>query len=127
VFVDVVGLKAVNDGFGHVVGDLVITRSAQAVRAASRDADLVARWGGDEFLIIGIGPEPDALEYAERIAANMDLSDLESAWHGRTSVGTAVGAHSELATVISAADAAMYSSRRSGDNRFFANPVIDLG
>ena len=126
VFVDVVGLKAVNDGFGHVVGDLVIARSAQAVRAASRDADLVARWGGDEFLIIGIGPEPDALEYAERIAANMDLSELESAWHGRTSVGTAVGAHSELATVISAADAAMYSSRRSGDNRFFANPVIDL-
>ncbi|MCX6432461.1 MAG: GGDEF domain-containing protein [Actinobacteria bacterium] len=126
VFVDVVGLKAVNDGFGHVVGDLVIVRSAQAVRAASRDADLVARWGGDEFLVIGIGPEPDALEYADRIAANMDLSELESAWHGRTSVGTAVGAHSELSTVISAADAAMYSSRRSGDNRIFANPVIDL-
>ncbi|MEI6373691.1 MAG: GGDEF domain-containing protein [Actinomycetes bacterium] len=116
VFVDVVGLKAVNDDFGHAVGDLVIVRSAQAVRAASRGSDLVARWGGDEFLVIGIGSEPNARDYADRIAANMDLSELESAWHGRTSVGTAVGAPSELSAVISAADDAMYSSCRSGDN-----------
>jgi len=89
--------------------------------ATSRGADLVARWGGDEFLVIGIGPEPNALDYADRITANMDLSELESAWHGRTSVGTAVGAHSELSSVISAADAAMYSSRLSGNNRLLAD------
>jgi len=115
IFIDVVGLKAVNDRFGHAAGDLVILRSAQAIRAASRGADLVARWGGDEFLVVGIGPEPNGLDFADRIAACLDLHGLENAWQGGLSVGTAGDAGGELLMVIAEADVAMYTARRNRD------------
>ncbi|MBK9739409.1 MAG: GGDEF domain-containing protein [Actinobacteria bacterium] len=111
VFVDVVGLKAVNDQHGHGAGDLVISRCALAVRSVSRDCDLVARWGGDEFVVIGMGPEPERVEYARRITAVMDIRGLEDRWSGCVSVGTASCEDADVLSVIDGADADMYASR----------------
>ncbi|MBI1378619.1 MAG: diguanylate cyclase [Frankiales bacterium] len=63
-FVDVDGLKVVNDRHGHDAGDRVIMAVAQALRATSRATDVIARWGGDEFVVVGlgVGTEPDELE-----------------------------------------------------------------
>jgi diguanylate cyclase (GGDEF)-like protein len=110
-FVDISGLKAVNDGHGHATGDLVIQRTSRAVESVSRGSDNVVRWGGDEFLVLGIGPQPDPRTYATRIMAAMDLTDLEAAWDGRVSVGTSSSIHGDVDELIAAADKAMYDGR----------------
>ncbi len=49
---DVNGLKAVNDQFGHQIGDRLLVETAKILKEATRDGDIVARWGGDEFMIL---------------------------------------------------------------------------
>ena len=115
-FIDVSGLKAVNDVFGHETGDVVLTRTAAALRAQARSADLVARWGGDEFLIVGVGELISAEEVGQRIVGALDLAGLEGEWNGQVSVGTAAGDPAELDRLIAAADQHMYA-RRNGEER----------
>jgi len=66
-YVDVVGLKAVNDGAGHAAGDLLLRRAIQAIRAHLRSYDLIVRIGGDEFLCALSDATPHILE--QRFAA----------------------------------------------------------
>lgn len=110
-FVDIVGLKGVNDTHGHATGDLVIQRTSRAVESVSRGSDLVVRWGGDEFLVLGIGPQPDPRIYSQRIKTAMDLTGLEGAWDGNVSVGTSSSVSGDISELIAAADKAMYDGR----------------
>lgn len=89
VFVDVTGLKGVNDTHGHLAGDAVIKATARAVAAVSRDADLVSRWGGDEFLVVGIGEAPDASVLRDRILAVIDVTEIDGWWVPGVGVGAA--------------------------------------
>ena len=52
IMADLNGLKLINDTFGHATGDLLIKRAADIFREACREEDIIARWGGDEFLIL---------------------------------------------------------------------------
>ncbi len=52
IMVDVNGLKLVNDAFGHQLGDQLLQKSAQIIKSACRPQDILARWGGDEFVIL---------------------------------------------------------------------------
>lgn len=61
-YVDVVGLKAVNDGAGHAEGDLLLRRAVQAIRAHLRSYDLIVRLGGDEFLCVLSDATPNILQ-----------------------------------------------------------------
>ena len=112
-FFDINGLKAVNDRFGHALGDQVIGRVAAALRAASRQIDLVVRWGGDEFLLIGVGPAPIHCELLARVTAALDCVGLEHAWCGLVSMGIAAGDARDLGALIRDADTEMYSARRT--------------
>ena len=111
VFVDISGLKRANDEHGHLVGDLVIQRTAAAVGAVSRDGDLVCRWGGDEFLIVGIGDHPDAVQLRGRIVAAIDMTGLEGRWVPDVGVGASSGLDRDLDALVHAADEAMYRGR----------------
>ena len=65
---DVNGLKLVNDGFGHLMGDLLLRRTGEAIRSVCRQEDVVARWGGDEFVVLlPRTPEDQASAVAARI------------------------------------------------------------
>jgi diguanylate cyclase (GGDEF)-like protein len=115
VFVDVRGLKAANDVHGHDFGDEVLVRVAAALEACVRRADLVARWGGDEFVVVGIGaaPEPDVLEH--RISRHVTGGGLDLArWAGQVSVGCAHGPvrGGGVAALIQRADSDMYRRRQ---------------
>lgn len=68
VLVDVDGFKQINDGYSHLIGDEVLRRLAGVMRANVRRADVVARWGGEEFAILlpGAGKQ-EATEVAEKV------------------------------------------------------------
>jgi diguanylate cyclase (GGDEF)-like protein len=68
-FLDVDGLKAINDERGHDAGDRVILAVAQALSANSRATDVIARWGGDEFVLVGMGAGIPPAELERRLRA----------------------------------------------------------
>ncbi|MDQ8155151.1 MAG: diguanylate cyclase [Gemmatimonadota bacterium] len=69
VFADIDGLKQINDTHGHAAGDLAIRVVAQAFKSILRESDIVARWGGDEFVaLIGEGGESVASQLGARLA-----------------------------------------------------------
>ena len=76
VLLDVDGLKEVNDRLGHLAGDQIIRRVAEIAKSQVRGEDLVARWGGDEFMILVEGSLEDAKAVAERIRLEVACSDL---------------------------------------------------
>jgi len=74
-FVDVDGLKRINDSFGHGEGDLALTRTAEALRKTFRDSDVLARLGGDEFAALAI----EASGHSEAFITSRLRRNLETA------------------------------------------------
>lgn len=102
-FVDVNGLKSVNDTLGHLEGDRLIQRVASALRGAVRPHDVVGRLGGDEFgVFVGMG---DPAIIKDRLTSALGAS----ASVGTAPVASAVG----LADALLAADADMYEAKRA--------------
>jgi diguanylate cyclase (GGDEF)-like protein len=120
---DVDHFKAVNDAFGHAVGDQVLVRIAQACKQALRRFDLIGRLGGEEFLIVLPDTQLDmAMQIAERVrrkAASLALSSLAPDLHITASLGVAQAnlERDDLADLIRRADAAMYRAKDAGRNR----------
>jgi diguanylate cyclase (GGDEF)-like protein len=113
-FIDIDGLKAANDRFGHEFGDDVIRVVADAVKSCAREGDLVTRWGGDEFLVLGLGIEPHGGTLAQRITERITAAGLgRDRWCGTVSVGTSsrMPQTTTVANLIGEADAQMYRKR----------------
>ena len=120
-FLDVRGLKRANDEHGHDFGDLVITDVAAAIAATVRGGDLVARWGGDEFVVVGLGEGTPAAQMQDRLTAHLRQHGraVGDKWSGNVSVGMSVG-HAPAVTfehLLEQADTAMYDSRRGQPGR----------
>ena len=115
VYLDVDGLKAVNDTYGHDEGDKVLRAVGEALVECSRRGDLVARLGGDEFVVVGVGDHHSVQTLAYRVETTIrEMWSDKDLWDGRVSVGTAFTTADELNldTLLSLADEAMYSQRR---------------
>lgn len=113
VVIDLDGLKAVNDDRGHAEGDRLLATATTALRSVVRDADHLARTGGDEFAILATRITPDEVVLlVERIREAMAAADI-GASVGAAEYRIGVG----LAAAIEEADAAMYQdkARRRGD------------
>jgi diguanylate cyclase (GGDEF)-like protein len=114
-FLDVRGLKHVNDAHGHELGDIVLQDAAQAIAGTVRGGDLVGRWGGDEFVIVGAGPAfpSDALE----LRLNEMFATVSQARRdrkvGEISVGRASGSPVDVDfdRMLCEADTDMYARR----------------
>lgn len=77
ILVDVVGLKRVNEQFGHLVGDALLRAVGQAFIASARESDVLARFGGDEFVALLPGAETTGAEaFVARLRANARLANL---------------------------------------------------
>ena len=120
IFVDLDSFKAINDRYGHAVGDRVLVAVADRVRRAVRRADTVGRLGGDEFLIVcdGIADTTvlDAISarIEQVIAHPIELDDREIT--PRASVGAAFeqDPSADAERVVDRADELMYEAKRRG-------------
>jgi diguanylate cyclase (GGDEF)-like protein len=124
-YVDLDGLKSLNDTYGHDVGDEAIIRTAEALRSTTRDSDVVARLGGDEFMVVGPVPEGGREEiaaFAERIRAAVALQSVDvtaDAVALRCSIGVALSddGTGSAEALVRAADEAMYTAKHAGRDR----------
>jgi diguanylate cyclase (GGDEF)-like protein len=131
-FIDVDRFKEVNDALGHDGGDFLLKTIAERLRAVTRLDDIVARIGGDEFVVMqaGVADKAQAEDFAQRLIASvvapMQLKEQEILTG--ISVGVALapqdGANSER--LLKSADLALYKAKSDGRNcvRFFA-PEMD--
>lgn len=112
-FIDVRGLKQANDTHGHAFGDDIIRSTADALRACVRANDLIARWGGDEFVVLGEGSHGSAEDLNSRVnAALASVDGPGDAWPRSVTVGFASGpGDADVATLIARADTDMYRRR----------------
>jgi diguanylate cyclase (GGDEF)-like protein len=110
VFIDGVGLKAVNEEQGHAAGDVKIRELAAALRRRLRRSDLLVRWGGDEFVC--------ALPQAGRQGAERVLSDVAADLEARSGVGFRAG----FAELEPADDAESLVARADEDLRLLRGP-----
>ncbi|SDE52508.1 diguanylate cyclase (GGDEF) domain-containing protein [Thermus arciformis] len=122
LYLDLDGLKLVNDLDGHAVGDEAIRVVAARLQAALRPRDLVARQGGDEFLVLLThlkGPE-EATAVAERLleVMRLPLPVGERVYHLTTSIGLALGEEGlPPGELLKRADLALYRAKAEGKNR----------
>jgi diguanylate cyclase (GGDEF)-like protein len=125
--------KAVNDTFGHPVGDKLLKIVAERLRSLVRETDTIARMGGDEFVVVQapIADPGEATALAQRIIASMSEPfeiDGHQAVIG-TSVGIAVGPGDGLRPdrLLRNADLALYRAKADGRGTFrFFEPAMDL-
>jgi diguanylate cyclase (GGDEF)-like protein len=122
VMVDLDGFKRINDSQGHAVGDRILVAVADNLHRASRMNSVVARIGGEEFLIAELTDSDEAGETAE----SMRMAVASTPWGVTASVGAATvtlinieerAALQAIEHLIAAADAAMYEAKRNGGNQ----------
>ena len=131
VFIDVDNFKVVNDVLGHAAGDAVLVETARRLCAQVRPEDLVARMGGDEFVVLFedlADPVADGQQLAERLRAavsepmTVDGQPLYLTISAGVAAVSTMGCRSE--EVLAEADSAMYRVKRAGRNRV---AVVEVG
>jgi diguanylate cyclase (GGDEF)-like protein len=121
--------KHVNDVHGHAVGDDVLKAVAQALKSTVRSTDLVARWGGEEFvLLLPATDEAEAQRGVERVRQAVAELRIELPVGGRLQCTASLGvagintASRDLDDLLRRADDAMYEAKRGGRNRVVQAP-----
>jgi len=121
VLVDLDHFKAVNDTYGHDVGDQILVAAVERLGSAIRAADLLGRWGGEEFVILAPGTShADACALAERCREALKVGEEEA---DRKRITASFGVASfdvdsdDARTLIRRADLALYTAKREGRDR----------
>jgi len=122
LFCDLDGFKAVNDTYGHAVGDRLLQTISGVIRRTIRDSDVAGRLGGDEFGVVltRVNDDAEALAVARRIIAGIAgstvVAGLEPAVGCSIGVALAYPGGTDTRTLMRHADAAMYQAKRRGRN-----------
>jgi diguanylate cyclase (GGDEF)-like protein len=117
IFIDVDGLKEINDAQGHKVGDALITDVASVLKHTFRKSDIIARMGGDEFCVLALNPGHGATVIRERLAN--EIAGFNRRYKRPYEVSVSVGVVEapidkslSLDRLMSEADVLMYNEKR---------------
>ncbi len=126
LLLDVDHFKAINDQRGHAVGDTVLSCLARLLTANVRSCDVVARWGGEEFVIaLPSTPLEGATQVADRIRRELEIHEIVDPGGSRVPVTASFGvaqlqSKELLEELVDRADRAMYGAKSAGRNRVVA-------
>jgi diguanylate cyclase (GGDEF)-like protein len=127
LFLDIDNFKSYNDAYGHVEGDFVLKKVAEAIRAALRAEDVACRYGGEEFSVILSCDAALAIVIAERVRRTIedtcsDFADKRIKRSITVSMGTStLGIEADSPEkLVKVADARMYEAKKRGKNRVFS-------
>jgi len=128
IMLDIDHFKNINDSYGHDTGDKVLKQLASIFENAIRASDLVARWGGEEFLICCTTiEEEDLLPIAETIRKLVASTSFESAGQITASLGCAAIVKGEsIGELIKRADVALYEAKNNGRNQSVVSEFTDI-
>jgi len=118
--IDIDHFKKVNDTYGHPEGDKVLIKLVEVINQVSREQDIVARTGGEEFLLILPATDIDtALVIAERLRMSVEQMQIEPIGSIQVSVGVSASSATNKSSeeVLKQADEALYQAKRLGRNR----------
>ncbi len=123
IMLDIDRFKAVNDTYGHQIGDSVLRELARLVSANKRLPDTFARWGGEEFMLLAPDtPRQGALVMAGKLCALIGESEFEGAGRVTCSFGVAeFGPGDSLESFTNRADETLYRAKTNGRNRVEAD------
>ncbi|NIB40811.1 ABC transporter substrate-binding protein [Pseudomaricurvus alkylphenolicus] len=119
VLCDLDNFKSVNDSYGHLVGDQVLTSIAHLLRHNSREIDAVGRWGGEEFLLICPNTAAEgAGQMADKLRQAIEVLELGEVGHTTASFGVAGSqGKASVTDLVRAADEALYRAKKTGKNK----------
>lgn len=125
ILMDLDHFKTINDSLGHLVGDQVLCKVVEATRRRLRDSDIIARWGGEEIIVLAHDCDLEAaMCLAEEVRAAVAAEPILEPDDGRrvtVSIGVAEIADDEDAQqVVARADVALYRAKEDGRNRTVA-------
>ena len=124
LFIDLDGFKGINDTFGHATGDILLKAAASRLHQNLRNADLFARFNGDEFIVVlrNLAEPEDAGHVARKLIAS--LAEPLYREDATLKVGASVGialldeTRNDFDTLLRAADAAMHAAKEAGRNTY---------
>ncbi len=132
IFIDLDGFKEINDGYGHLVGDRILTEVARLLVDSFRETDYLCRFGGDEFVVILPTTEASAAmrkagSLIEEIGVHrFNLEERTAQIPLTLSIGVAgLEPGEDAREVIRRADEALYLAKRSGRNRALLAPSVE--
>ncbi len=120
-FIDLDGLKQVNDQFGHSTGDEALVELADVISTVFRDSDIKARVGGDEFVVLINEDAPGRVDHLlSRIRAEVDRRNAESARQHTLSISIGIARHGpgadlDIEKLLAEADKCMYDAKRQAE------------
>jgi len=118
LMLDIDHFKSINDRYGHQAGDHVLIDISHRLQASLPSTDMVARWGGEEFVVLLRGCHvADAMALAEKIRTRIADAEFDDAGPATESIGVAeLTADDDLDSWLARADEALYKAKRSGRN-----------
>jgi len=124
LFCDIDHFKFINDTYGHIVGDCILTKVARSIKNEVKESDGVFRYGGEEFIVILENHSVEqAYEMAEQIRLNIYSSNLLNKYGKNVSLSISIGIASypyhamDVKALLEKADKAMYFAKQSGRNQ----------
>ncbi len=119
--IDLDNFKNINDTLGHDMGDMVLEKVAEVLKNSIRESDILCRYGGEEFCIVGNNMHPkDAVLLFEELRHKIEELEFNSEFkpfHISASIGLCLEKKNSFADMISLADKKMYEAKQQGKNR----------
>ena len=118
IFIDIDNFKSINDNFGHLVGDNILTEFAKTIKSNIRENEIIGRWGGEEFIVICECKLKNAIDLAEKLRKIIEEKEFDSVGKLTASFGLSSYEESDnISILIQKADYSLYKAKREGKNR----------